>query len=108
MEERPIDEFDDIIELIDEEGEEVSFRLVDVIEFKDDTYLALEAVEDEDEEAEEAEIVFMLVTRDEKDEDCYEPVLDDDVNEALFEIFMQHISEADEEEDGEEEDSQEG
>ena len=107
MEERPMDEFDDIIELIDEEGEEVSFRLVDVIEYQDDTYLALEAVEDEEEEAEEAEIVFMLVTRDEKDEDCYEPVLDDNVNEALFEIFMQHVEEA-EEEDDEEEDGQEG
>ena len=101
-----MEEFDDIIELIDEEGEEVSFRLVDVIEYQDDTYLALEAVEDEDEEAEEAEIVFMLVIRDEKDEDCYEPVLDDDVNEALFEVFMQHMEEA--EEDTEEEDGQEG
>ena len=86
-----MEEFDDIIELIDDEGEEVSFRLVDVIEYRDDTYLALEAVEDEDETSEEAEIVFMLVTRDEKDEDCYEPVLDDDMNEALFEIFMQHM-----------------
>ena len=101
-----MEEFDDIIELIDEEGEDVSFRLVDVIEYQDDTYLALEAVEDEDEEAEEAEIVFMLVIRDEKDEDCYEPVLDDDVNEALFEVFMQHMEEA--EEDTEEEDGQEG
>ena len=94
-----MEEFDDIIELIDDEGEEVSFRLVDVIEFRDDTYLALEAVEDEDEASEEAEIVFMLVTRDEKDEDCYEPVLDDDMNEALFEIFMQHMEEAEEEEE---------
>ena len=94
-----MEEFDDIIELIDDEGEEVSFRLVDVIEFRDDTYLALEAVEDEDETSEEAEIVFMLVTRDEKDEDCYEPVLDDDMNEALFEIFMQHMEEAEEEEE---------
>ncbi len=102
-----MEEFDDIIELIDEEGEEVSFRLVDVIEYQDDTYLALEAVEDEDEAAEEAEIVFMLVTRDEKDEDCYEPVLDDDVNEALFEVFMQHMEEAEEEEDAGEEDNQE-
>ncbi len=102
-----MEEFDDIIERIDEEGEEVSFRLVDVIEYQDDTYLALEAVEDEDEEAEEAEIVFMLVTRDEKDEDCYEPVLDDDVNEALFEVFMQHMEEAEEEEDAGEEDNQE-
>ena len=102
-----MEEFDDIIELIDEEGEEVSFRLVDMIEYQDDTYLALEAVEDEDEEAEEAEIVFMLVTRDEKDEDCYEPVLDDDVNEALFEVFMQHMEEAEEEEDTGEEDGQE-
>ncbi|MBR5345182.1 MAG: DUF1292 domain-containing protein [Clostridia bacterium] len=98
-----MEEFDDIIELIDDEGEEVSFRLVDVIEYRDDTYLALEAVEDEDEASEEAEIVFMLVTRDEKDEDCYEPVLDDDMNEALFEIFMQHMEETEEEEDGEQE-----
>ncbi len=98
-----MDEFDDIIELIDDEGEEVSFRLVDVIEYQDDTYLALEALEDDEEEAEEAEIVFMLVSRDEKDEDCYEPVLDDDVNEALFGIFMEHLEDAEEAEDEEEE-----
>ena len=58
------DEFDDIIELIDENGEEASFRLVTVLEYRDDTYLALEVLGEEGEEPDEAEIVFMAGVRD--------------------------------------------
>ena len=97
------EEFDDIIELIDEEGEEVAFRLIAVVEYREDTYLALEPA-DRDEDAEETEVVFMLVTRDENDEDCYEPVTDDDLNETLFELFMEKLEESEEaegENDGE-------
>ena len=97
------EEFDDIIELIGEDGEEVSFRLVAVVEHEEDTYLALIPA-DTEEDAEEVEVVFMLVTRDENDEDCYEPVTDDDLNETLFELFMEKLEEAEEaegENDGE-------
>lgn len=96
------EEFDDIIELIDEEGEEVSFRLIAVVEHEEDTYLALEPADTPD-NAEEAEVVFMLVTRDENDEDCYEPVTDDALNEALFDRFTKMLEEAENEEGEEEE-----
>ncbi len=96
------EEFDGIFELIDDEGEEVSFRLVDVLEYRDDTYLALEPLDEEDGEEEEAEIVFMLVTRDENDEDCYEAVTDDALNEALFDLFIRKLEAEENEIDGEE------
>lgn len=92
------DEFDNIIELVDENGEEVSFGLIAVLEHEGDTYLALEVLGDEEEEdeSEDAEVVFMLVTRDENGEDCYEPVEDDDLNETLFGLFLEKMDEAEE------------
>ncbi|MBR4711425.1 MAG: DUF1292 domain-containing protein [Clostridia bacterium] len=91
------EEFDNIIELVDEDGVEERFALIAVLEHEGDTYLALELLGDEDEEeSEEAEVVFMLVTRDENDEDCYEPVNDDDLNETLFNLFMEKLDEAEE------------
>ena len=104
------EEFDNIIELVDEEGEEVRFGLVAVLEHEDDTYLALEVLDEDADEGDaaneegDAEIVFMLVTRDENEEDCYEPVTDDDLNETLFELFMEKLEESEEaegENDGE-------
>ena len=95
------DEFDDIIELIDENGEEARFRLVTVLEYRDDTYLALEVLGEEGEEPDEAEIVFMAVVRDENGEDCYEPVEDEAVNEELFNLFLEKMDEEAEEEEDE-------
>ncbi len=100
------DEFDNIIELVDEDGEEVRFGLIAVLEHEGDTYLALEVLDENGEETDEedAEVVFMLVTRDENDEDCYEPVNDDDLNETLFGLFLEKLDEAEEaegENDGE-------
>ncbi len=95
------EEFDNVIELVDEEGQEVRFGLIAVLEYKEDTYLALEVLDGEAEQDEEdAEVVFMLVTRDENDEDCYEPVTDDDLNEILFDRFLAKLEE-DEEAEGE-------
>ena len=95
------EEFDNVIELVDEEGQEVRFGLIAVLEYKEDTYLALEVLDGEEEQDEEdAEVVFMLVTRDENDEDCYEPVTDDDLNEILFDRFLAKLEE-DEEAEGE-------
>ncbi|MBQ6174294.1 MAG: DUF1292 domain-containing protein [Clostridia bacterium] len=100
------EEFDNIIELVDDEGEEVRFGLIAVLEHEGDTYLALEVLDEEDTENDEgdAEVVFMLVTRDENEEDCYEPVTDDDLNETLFELFLEKLDESEEaegENDGE-------
>ena len=81
------EEFDGIFELIDEEGEEVTFRLVDVLEYRDDTYLALEPVDEEaEDEDEETEIVFMLVT--------------------LFDLFIQKLEAEENETDGGDDDAE--
>ena len=92
-----IDMDEEIFELVDDEGNTVPFALLDVLEFEDDTYLALEAIDEEDAGDEEGEVVFMLVTRDEEGEDCYEPVEDDDLCERLFDLYLKHLDEAAEE-----------
>ena len=88
-------EMDDIqyLDFTDENGNTETFGLVGVVEYRDDTYLVLELPEEEQDDSEEVQLVFMLVVRDEEGEDCYEPVEDDDLCDTLFEIYMQQLEE---------------
>ena len=107
---------DDIqyLDLTDEEGNTETFGLVGVLEYEDDTYLVLEPPEDEDTDDEDLSLVFMTVVRDENGEDCYEPVMDEDLEQTLFDLYMSQLEEdlEQEEEDleilGEEDETEEG
>ena len=88
-------EMDDIqyLDFTDENGNTETFGLVGVVEYKEDTYLVLELPEEEQDDSEEVQLVFMLVIRDEEGEDCYEPVEDDALCDTLFDIYMQQLEE---------------
>ena len=94
---------ENIIELVDEEGNTVSFELLASLERDGKEYIALMVPEDEsDAEEDEGEVIFMLVEQDENGEDSYVGVEDEELQSALFDQFLQLM------EDMEDEDPEEG
>lgn len=90
-------EENNIFELIDEEGNAVAFELLANLEMDGQEYIALTPAETADEE--ECEVIFMSIETAEDGEEYYEPVEDEDLQEALFDDFLQLNEEQAEEEE---------
>ncbi len=85
------EELDNIVILNDEEGHEVKFEFLDLIELDEEEYVVLLPVDDEGEE-DEGEVVILKVedTDDEEsDEESYVSVEDEEVLNKVFEIFKE-------------------
>lgn len=85
------EELDNIIVLNDEEGNEVKFEFLDLIELDDEEYVVLLPVTEEGEE-EEGEVVILKVedTDDEEsDEESYVSIEDEEILNKVFEIFKE-------------------
>ena len=87
-----------IVELTDEEGQTTEFEYLTTIEHKGESYVVLLAPQEEDNE-EEGEVVILKIQKDENGEDTYVSCDDDEIEEEVFELFMEEMEE---EEDGEE------
>ena len=90
---------EDLIELIDEEGESVLFEHLATLEHQGGTFLALTpAGEEADPESDEddMEILIMQIQQDEQGQDIYVRP-DEQLEEAVFEKFLKLIDEMDEE-----------
>ena len=85
----------DFVTLIDEDGNEVEFEHIDTVEYEGVTYLAFIPAELSVEE--DAEVVIMQVVTDENGEELLEGVEDDDIADAVFNIFMERAEAEDEE-----------
>ena len=85
----------ELIELIDEEGKVVNFRLLDVTEYKGVKYTLLLAAEPNDRIAEDEGVIFRL----NEQEETLEPIEDEQLLEEVFEFYQ---NEEDAEYDGEE------
>ena len=82
------EENDNIIVLNDENGEEVSFEFLDLIELDGEEYVVLLPVEEEDDE--EGEVVILKVEDTEsEDEESYVSVDDDEILNKVFDIFKE-------------------
>ena len=93
------EEFDNIVELTDEDGVTTAFEYQATIELDGEEYVVLMAPqEDEDDEEEEGSVVIMKI-EEEDGEDVYVSVDDDDVAQKVFDLFLEYL---DEEEEGEE------
>ena len=80
------EELDNIIVLNDENGEEVPFEFLDVIEYEGEEYVVLLPVE----EAEDAgEVVILQVEDIDSEEESYISVDDEDTLNQVFEIFKE-------------------
>ena len=82
------EEIDNIIVLNDENGEEVPFEFLDLIELDGEEYVVLLPVEEDEEEAEEVVILKLEDSEDEETE-SYVSVDDEDVLNTVFEMFKE-------------------
>ena len=81
------EELDNIIVLNDEEGNEVEFEFLDLIEYEGEEYVVLLPVE-ESEDAGEV-VILKLEDTESEDEESYVSVDDEDVLNKVFEIFKE-------------------
>lgn len=83
------DELDNIIVLTDENGEEVQFEFLDMIEYEDEEYVVLLPVEQINAE-EIGEVMILKVEETEsEDEESYVGVDDEETLDKVFEIFKE-------------------
>ena len=82
------EELDNIVDLNDEEGNEVQFEFLDLVELDNEEYVVLLPVTDEGEE-DEGEVVILKLedTEDDSDEESYVGVEDEEILNQVFEIF---------------------
>ncbi len=84
-------ESDNIVILNDEDGNEVKFEFLDLVELDDEEYVVLLPVTEEGEE-DEGEVVILKVEDsddDESEEESYVSVEDEDTLNKVFEIFKE-------------------
>lgn len=84
------EELDNIVVLNDEEGNEVEFEFLDLIEYEGEEYIVLLPAEDvENEEPDEVVILKTEKLKEEtdSDEETYVSVENEDVLNAVFDIF---------------------
>ena len=85
------EELDNIIILNDEDGNEVKFEFLDLVELDDEEYVVLLPVTEEGEE-EEGEVVILKVEDNDdenSDEESYVSIEDEDTLNKVFEIFKE-------------------
>ena len=81
------EELDNIIVLNDENGEEIEFEFLDLIEYEGEEYVVL-LPNDEDDDAGEV-VILKLEDTDSDDEESYVSVDDEDTLNRVFEIFKE-------------------
>ena len=82
------EELDNIVVLNDEDGNEVEFEFLDLIEYDGEEYVVLLRNDDEDEDAGEV-LILKLEDTDSEDEESYVSVEDEEVLNKVFEIFKE-------------------
>lgn len=78
---------ENVVELVDEDGQSVRFEHLMTLEHEGELYVmltALEATPDTDED----EVFILRIEKDEQGEDCYVTVDDEDILQAVFEKFV--------------------
>lgn len=85
-----IDEgLDNIIVLNDENGEEVPFEFLDLIELDGEQYVVLLPVEDEESEDSGEVVILKVEDTESEDEESYVSVDDEETLNKVFEIFKE-------------------
>ncbi len=106
---------DNLIQLVDEDGEELNFEVILTFDYEDKTYIVLTPADDdlfgedddstaelaeldgadaddlEDDEEEEGDLIILEVTQDEEGEDVFLSIEDDDLLDELYNVYLQTI-----------------
>ena len=80
---------DEIIELVDDGGNVINFKPLDVTEYKGVKYALLLAAEPNEEIAEDEVVIFRL----NEQEEVLEPIEDENLLEEVFEFYQQETEE---------------
>ena len=85
------DDMDNIIILNDEDGNEVQFEFLDLIDYDEEEYVVLLPVSEEGEEDEGEVVILKVEDNDDEDseEESYVSVEDEDTLNKVFEIFKE-------------------
>lgn len=89
---------EELIELIDDDGKVIKFKLLDVTEYKGEKYTLLLAAEPNEEIAEDEVVIFRLNEK----EETLEPIGDEKLLEEVFEFYRQETEDEEDYPDGEE------
>ncbi len=81
-----------LIQLIDEEGNELNFKLLDVTEYKGVKYTLLIAAEPNEQIAEDEVVIFRL----NEQEETLEPVEDEALLDEVFDFYNDEMDEGEE------------
>ena len=85
------EELDNVVILNDEEGNEVKFEFLDLVELNDEEYVILLPMT-EDNEEEEGEVVILKVEdSDDEEEESYVSVDDEAILNQVFDIFKERF-----------------
>ena len=82
------EELDNIIILNDEEGNEVQFEFLDLVEYDDEEYVVLLPIDEGEDEAGEV-VILKVEDTESEDEESYVSVDDEEVLNKVFEIFKE-------------------
>ena len=85
------EELDNIIVLNDENGNEVKFEFLDLVELDDEEYVVLLPVTEEGEEEEGEVVILKVEDNDDEDseEESYVSIEDEETLNKVFEIFKE-------------------
>lgn len=83
------EELDNIIILNDEEGNDVKFEFLDLIELDEEEYVVLLPVIEEGQEDEGEVVILKVEDTENEDEESYVSVDDEETLNKVFEIFKQ-------------------
>ena len=85
------EELDNIIILNDEDGNEVKFEFLDLVELDDEEYVVLLPVSEEGEEEEGEVVILKIEDNDDEDseEESYVSIEDETILNKVFEIFKE-------------------
>lgn len=95
MPEKPLEEYNpDIYTLVDEEGVEQTFELLDVMELEDQRYFALIPYFDDADDAleDDGELIILKSEMDENDEELMISIDDEEEYQRVGNIFLQKLS----------------
>lgn len=87
-----MEEMDNVVVLLDEEGNELSFECIDVVEHQGEEYVVLLPTDPQTEE-EEHEVTILKHEFDENEEDIFVVEENEELLDEVFEIFQQHMEE---------------
>ena len=82
---------DELIELIDDDGNVINFKLLDVTEYKGEKYTLLLAAEPNDEIAEDEVVIF----RYNEEAETLDPIDDENLLQEVFDFYQSETDEED-------------